>query len=102
VAGLVRLGGAAALERLIEAGRTLDGERARLAQQGAVYLAHWEELTHLLPAEWAEVPPLAPLPDAPAVGVHEFDVYTTPDQPDPDPSDPRLPEPPAPVEPGGA
>src|SRR5690606_26194428 len=84
---------AAALERLIEAGRTLDGERARLAQQGAVYLAHWEELTHLLPAAWAEGAPLAPLPDAPAVGVAGVDVYTTRAQTDPCTSEPSPPSP---------
>lgn len=93
VAGLVRLGGQAALEALVDAGRTLDGERAMLARRGAVYLAGWEERRDALPGDWSEIPPLAPLPDPAAVGVHEFDVYTTPDQTASLCTEERLPDP---------
>lgn len=93
VAGLVRLGGPAALEALVDAGRTLDGERAMLARRGAVYLAGWEERLHVLPGDWSQIPPLAPLPDPAAVGVHEFDVYTTPDQEASLCTEERLPDP---------
>lgn len=93
VAGLVRLGGPPALEALVDAGRTLEGERAQLARQGAVYLAGWEELADELPTEWQGIPPLGTLPDPAAVGVHEFDVYTTPDREGPTCSEERLPDP---------
>ncbi|BAS28838.1 HEAT repeat domain-containing protein [Limnochorda pilosa] len=102
VRGLVRLGGPASLEALAAAGRSLDGERALLARQAAVYLAGWEEDHGEILREWRDVPLLGPLPDPAVVGVHEFDVYTGPDHEDPPDPDDRLPDPLPVLEPEGS